>query len=61
MLPSMRTPVYRFVGGILTIALITALLVVSSSQEPVNFDAVLQPSTLHYSISKARRAAPVGA
>ncbi|MGZ8288852.1 MAG: type VI secretion system baseplate subunit TssE [Telluria sp.] len=40
---------------------ITALLVVSSSQEPVNFDAVLQPSTLHYSISKARRAATAGA
>ena len=40
---------------------ITALMVVSSSQEPVNFDAQLQPSTLHYSISKARRAAPVGA
>jgi type VI secretion system protein ImpF len=40
---------------------ITALLVVSSSEEPVNFDAVLQPSTLHYSISKARRAAPPGA
>jgi type VI secretion system protein ImpF len=39
---------------------ITALLVVSSSQEPVNFDAVLQPSTLHYSISKAGRAAPAG-
>lgn len=40
---------------------ITALMVVSSSQEPVNFDAQLQPSTLHYSISKARRAAPLGA
>jgi type VI secretion system protein ImpF len=39
---------------------ITALLVVSSSQEPVNFDAVLQPSTLHYSISKAGRATPAG-
>ena len=36
---------------------ITALMVVSSSQEPVNFDAVLQPSSLHYTISKARRAA----
>ncbi|NHZ99007.1 type VI secretion system baseplate subunit TssE [Massilia sp. CCM 8734] len=35
---------------------ITALLVVSSSQEPVNFDAILQPSSLHYTISKARRA-----
>ncbi len=40
---------------------ITALLVVSRSQEPVNFDAVLQPSSLHYTISKARRAALVGA
>jgi len=42
---------------------ITALLVASSSQEPVNFDAVLQRSTLQYSISKAGRAAaaPAGA
>jgi type VI secretion system protein ImpF len=40
---------------------ITALLVVSSSQEPVNFDALLQPSTLQYSISKARHAAAAGA
>ncbi|NHZ83226.1 type VI secretion system baseplate subunit TssE [Massilia sp. CCM 8695] len=40
---------------------ITALLVVSSSQEPVNFDAVLQPSSLHYTISKARRLASGGA
>ena len=40
---------------------ITALLVVRASQEPVNFDAVLQPSSLHYTISKARRAALVGA
>lgn len=39
---------------------ITALLVVSSAHEPVNFDAVLQPSSLHYTISKARRAAPPG-
>ncbi len=39
---------------------ITAMMVVSSSQEPVNFDAQLQPSTLHYSISKARRAAQAG-
>eukprot|EP01032_Pedospumella_encystans_P028399 gene28399-32077_t len=36
---------------------ITALLVASATQEPVNFDAVLQPSSLHYTISKARRAA----
>jgi type VI secretion system protein ImpF len=40
---------------------ITALLVVSSAHEPVNFDAVLQPSSLHYTISKARRPAPPGA
>jgi type VI secretion system protein ImpF len=39
---------------------ITALLVASTSQEPVNFDAVLQPSTLQYSISKGGRAAPAG-
>jgi len=36
---------------------ITALLVANTSQEPVNFDAVLQPSTLQYSISKPGRAA----
>ena len=40
---------------------ITALLVVSTSQEPVNFDAVLQPSSLQYTISKARRTASAGA
>lgn len=40
---------------------ITALLVVSQSQEPVNFDAILQPSSLHYTISKARRLAAGGA
>lgn len=40
---------------------ITALLVVSSEHEPVNFDAVLQPSSLHYTISKARRAPAPGA
>ena len=33
---------------------ISALLVVNTAQETVNFDAVLQPSTLQYSISKAR-------
>jgi type VI secretion system protein ImpF len=37
---------------------ITALLVVHSAHEPVNFDAVLQPSSLHYTISKARRVSP---
>ena len=40
---------------------ITALLVVSTAHEPVNFDAVLQPSSLHYTISKARRVASPGA
>jgi type VI secretion system protein ImpF len=39
---------------------ITALLVASSSEEPVSFDAFLQPSTLQYTISKGRRAVPVG-
>jgi type VI secretion system protein ImpF len=39
---------------------IAALLVVHSSQEAVNFDAVLQPSSLHYTISKARRPAAPG-
>ena len=36
---------------------ITAVLVASVSQEPVNFDAVLTPSTLQYSISKAGKTA----
>ena len=45
---------------------ITALMVVSAAHEPVNFDAVLQRSTLQYSISKAGRisaasSAPAGA
>jgi type VI secretion system protein ImpF len=40
---------------------IAALLVVDSAQEAVNFDAVLQPSSLHYTISKARRMAHPGA
>ena len=35
---------------------ITAILVGTRSQEPVNFDAVLQPSTLQYSIRKGGRA-----
>ena len=39
---------------------ITALLVVNAAQEPVNFDAVLQPSTLQYSISKSRHPARIG-
>lgn len=40
---------------------ITATLVATASQEPVNFDAVLQPSSLHYSISKAGRVPAAGA
>ncbi len=36
---------------------IAALLVLKMEQEPVNFDAVLQPSSLQYTITKARRAA----
>jgi len=40
---------------------ISALLVASSIQEPVNFDAVLQPSSQHYTISKGRRQAQPGA
>jgi type VI secretion system protein ImpF len=40
---------------------ITAVLVASVSQEPVNFDAVLTPSTLQYSISKAGKAARTAA
>ena len=35
--------------------IISALLVLQMEQEPVNFDAVLQPSSLQYSITKARR------
>jgi type VI secretion system protein ImpF len=38
---------------------ITAMLVASTSEEAVNFDAVLQPSSLHYSISKAGRAVSI--
>ena len=40
---------------------ITAVLVGSMSEEPVNFDAVLQPSTLQYSIRKAGRAGAAAA
>jgi type VI secretion system protein ImpF len=40
---------------------ISALLVVNAAQEPVNFDAVLQPASQHYTISKAGRPAPAGA
>ncbi|GGY68444.1 type VI secretion system baseplate subunit TssE [Pseudoduganella sp. SL102] len=40
---------------------ITALLVVNPAQEPVNFDAILQPTSQHYTISKARRPGSAGA
>jgi type VI secretion system protein ImpF len=33
---------------------IQALLVVHPAQEPVNFDAMLQPSTLQYSVTRSR-------
>ncbi|HVE08712.1 MAG TPA: type VI secretion system baseplate subunit TssE [Paraburkholderia sp.] len=33
---------------------IQAMLVVHPAQEPVNFDAMLQPSTLQYSVTRAR-------
>jgi type VI secretion system protein ImpF len=39
---------------------ISALLIVHPCAEPVSFDAVLQPSPLHYSISKTRRTARQG-
>lgn len=38
---------------------ITALLVISESKEPVSFDAMLQPSSLQYTISSSRRTASV--
>lgn len=34
---------------------ITALLIVHPAHEPISFDAVLQPTTLRYSISRGRR------
>lgn len=39
---------------------ISALLIVHPAREPVSFDAVLQPTTLQYSISKARRTMRTG-
>lgn len=39
---------------------IAALLRLNSAQEPVNFDAVLQPSSLYYTINRAHRAPPAG-
>lgn len=38
---------------------INALLLIHPSKEPISFDALLQPSTLQYSISRSRRAAAV--
>ncbi len=38
---------------------ITALLVVHESKEPVSFDALLQPSTLQYSINSSKRTTAV--
>ncbi len=35
---------------------IQALLVVHPAEEPVSFDAMLQPSTLQYSVTRARAA-----
>ena len=35
---------------------IAALLVLEAAQEPVSFDAVLQPSSLQYSITKCTAA-----
>lgn len=39
---------------------IKALLVVNEVHEPVNFDAMLQPSSLQYSIRKSRSVARIG-
>lgn len=38
---------------------ITALLVLNESKEPVSFDALLQPSTLQYSITSSNRISSV--
>ena len=38
---------------------ITALLVLNESKEPVSFDALLQPSTLQYSITSSNRTSSV--
>lgn len=39
---------------------ISAMLVAHPGLEPVNFDAILQPSSQHYSISKSRRSVRIG-
>ncbi len=36
---------------------INAMLIVHPASEPVHFDALLQPSTLQYSVNKSKRAA----
>ena len=46
---------HRGVGGLRF--LIHALLDIEPAREPVSFDAMLQPSTLQYSVSRMRRAA----
>jgi type VI secretion system protein ImpF len=38
---------------------ITAMLVVNESKEPVSFDALLQPSSLQYSINSSKRTSAV--
>lgn len=38
---------------------ISALLVIHPSREPISFDALLQPTTLQYAVSRSRRAAMV--
>lgn len=40
---------------------ISAMLVMHPANEPVSFDAVLQPSSLHYSINRTRKTARAGA
>lgn len=39
--------------------MISALLLIQPSREPIVFDAMLQLNTLHYSVSRSRRAAAV--
>jgi type VI secretion system protein ImpF len=37
---------------------IQALLVVHEAEEPINFDAMLQPSTRQYSVTRGRKKGP---
>lgn len=46
-------------GGNRLLFTIHALLVANPAREPVNFNAMLHPSTQLYSVTKARRAAPM--